>query len=151
MNKKGFTLLELLVVVLIIGILAAIALPQYQMAVGKSKFAELKTLTKTIQQAAQRYYMVHGTYEGANGNLDIQGYKDCGINTSKSQPYVYCIKEIFGKEMRYYIDRESGHSKLCLVYSKDTSDKANTFCQKETAKTKEQADCAYPTHCVYYY
>ncbi len=50
-NKKGFTLLELLVVVLIIGILASIALPQYKKAVAKSRFAEALSNLKTIAQA----------------------------------------------------------------------------------------------------
>ena len=49
--KKAFTLIELLVVVLIIGILSAIALPQYQKAVMKSRFAEAMTNLRAIAQA----------------------------------------------------------------------------------------------------
>ena len=58
-NYKGFTLLELLVVVLIIGTLAAIALPQYQMAVDKTKFSTYQTWVKSINDAYKRYILVH--------------------------------------------------------------------------------------------
>ena len=62
MNNKGFTLLELLVVVLIIGILAAIALPQYRFAVYRAKLVKLMPLMKAVKQANQLYYMNNGRY-----------------------------------------------------------------------------------------
>lgn len=52
-NKKGFTLIEMLVVVLIIGILAGVALPQYRNAVDRSKFSEALTTLRTIYNAQQ--------------------------------------------------------------------------------------------------
>ncbi len=59
-NNRAFTLIELLVVVLIIGILSAIALPQYQKAVMKARFVELKTGISSYISAADMYVMING-------------------------------------------------------------------------------------------
>ena len=70
--KKGFTLIELLVVVLIIGVLSAIALPQYQLAVTKTRVAILLPLMKSIDTAQKIYKMANGHYSEDFSELDIQ-------------------------------------------------------------------------------
>ena len=70
-NKKGFTLLELLVVVLIIGILAAIALPQYQLAIDKTKFANLQEMASSIKKAYKHYFLIHNTATKNFDDLDL--------------------------------------------------------------------------------
>ena len=61
-NKKGFTLLEILIVVLIIGVLVVIAVPQYKKSVTKSRLATMKNLIKSAADGAEMCYMTHHYY-----------------------------------------------------------------------------------------
>ncbi len=71
-SKHAFTLIELLVVVLIIGILSAIALPQYQTVVAKARYVQLMTAGNALRQAQLRYRLANGEFATDFADLDIE-------------------------------------------------------------------------------
>ncbi len=70
-NKKGFTLLEILVVVLIVGILAAVAFPFYQKTVYRNRYSTLIPVTKSVASANEINYLRKTSYAGTMQDLDV--------------------------------------------------------------------------------
>lgn len=91
-SARGFTLIEILIVVIILGILASIVIPQFTNASTSSKTASLQTSAQTLRGAVQLYYYQHNdklpptdqfwtlmtTQTDANGNTYVVGTSTSG-------------------------------------------------------------------------
>ena len=65
MKQKGFSLIELMIVVAVIGILAGIAYPSYQEYIARARRADAKTVLLENAQFLERFYSQNGTCVGA--------------------------------------------------------------------------------------
>lgn len=75
----GFTLIELMVVVTIIGIIAAIAYPSYQGYVEKTRRGDAKGVLMQFASAMERHYTQNNTYKGADDGNGVPGAPPSGL------------------------------------------------------------------------
>lgn len=84
--RRGFTLIELIVVIIIVGILAAVGISQYSLTVEKGRTAEAKIRLGVMRQLAYEYYLANGTFDditseylGVGGGCTSAGFYEYWI------------------------------------------------------------------------
>jgi len=89
-RHAGFTLIELMIVVAVIGILAAIAYPSYQESILKGRRAEGRTALMELLQQQERFMTQRNCYlafTNTNGTVATQANANCGIDSSFTVPF----------------------------------------------------------------
>ena len=91
-REKGFTLIELMIVVVIIGILAALAIPRFMQATTKSKQSEAKQLLKQVYTMQRTYRQANNTY-GDDGVTAAAGasFPQIGVEIMATAIYSYSM------------------------------------------------------------
>ena len=84
-TMRGVTLLELMIVVVIIGILTAIAYPSYRQYVAKAKRNEAKSCLLQIATMQERFYLQNSAY---TANMQNLGFPDAGNFLTSSGSYI---------------------------------------------------------------
>ncbi|HGJ8818810.1 TPA: pilin, partial [Neisseria gonorrhoeae] len=74
--QKGFTLIELMIVIAIVGILAAVALPAYQDYTARAQVSEAILLAEGQKSAVTEYYLNHGEWPENNGDAGVASPSD---------------------------------------------------------------------------
>ena len=90
-NRKGFTLIELMIVVVIIGILAALAIPRFMQATVKTKQSECKGILKQIYTMERALRQESGTYVAVAATTAGNTMAALGIEVPVDARYTYWV------------------------------------------------------------
>ncbi|EMR8664026.1 pilin [Neisseria gonorrhoeae] len=120
--QKGFTLIELMIVIAIVGILAAVALPAYQDYTARAQVSEAILLAEGQKSAVTEYYLNHGEWPENNTSAGVASASDIKgkyVKEVKVEKGVVTAtmnssgvnKEIQGKRLSLWAKRQAGSVK----------------------------------------
>ncbi|EMU3163328.1 pilin, partial [Neisseria gonorrhoeae] len=120
--QKGFTLIELMIVIAIVGILAAVALPAYQDYTARAQVSEAILLAEGQKSAVTEYYLNHGKWPENNDEAGVASASDIKGKYVKEVEVAKGVvtatmnssgvnKEIKDKKLSLWARRENGSVK----------------------------------------
>ncbi|HEZ3547357.1 TPA: pilin [Neisseria meningitidis] len=155
--QKGFTLIELMIVIAIVGILAAVALPAYQDYTARAQVSEAILLAEGQKSAVTEYYLNHGewpknnTSAGVASSSTIKGKYVKEVTVANGVVTATMLssgvnKEIQGKKLSLWAKRQNGSVKWFCGQPVTRADNAKD--DAVTAATGKQIDTKHlPSTC----
>ncbi|HFC6796328.1 TPA: pilin [Neisseria meningitidis] len=159
--QKGFTLIELMIVIAIVGILAAVALPAYQDYTARAQVSEAILLAEGQKSAVTEYYLNHGEWPANNSSAgvastpsDIKGKYVQKVEVAKGVITATMLssgvnKEIQGKKLSLWAKRQDGSVKwFCgQPVTRTANNTANDEVTAANGKTKKIDTKHLPSTC----
>ncbi|HGH0284830.1 TPA: pilin [Neisseria meningitidis] len=142
--QKGFTLIELMIVIAIVGILAAVALPAYQDYTARAQVSEAILLAEGQKSAVTEYYLNHGIWPANNNSAGVATSADIKGKYVKSVEVKNGVvtaqmassnvnNEIKGKKLSLWAKRQDGSVKWFCGLPVARTDKATDDVKAATA------------------
>ncbi|HGH6576967.1 TPA: pilin [Neisseria meningitidis] len=135
--QKGFTLIELMIVIAIVGILAAVALPAYQDYTARAQVSEAILLAEGQKSAVTEYYLNHGIWPGDNNSAGVATSTDI---KGKYVQKVEVAKGVITAEMKSSgVNNEIKGKKLSL-WAKRQNGSVKWFCGQPVTRNANNND-----------
>ncbi|HGG8243279.1 TPA: pilin [Neisseria meningitidis] len=135
--QKGFTLIELMIVIAIVGILAAVALPAYQDYTARAQVSEAILLAEGQKSAVTEYYLNHGIWPANNSSAGVASASDI---KGKYVEKVEVAKGVVTAEMKSTgVNKEIQGKKLSL-WAKRQAGSVKWFCGQPVTRDANNAD-----------
>ncbi|CWO05945.1 pilin [Neisseria meningitidis] len=135
--QKGFTLIELMIVIAIVGILAAVALPAYQDYTARAQVSEAILLAEGQKSAVTEYYLNHGEWPGDNNSAGVATSTD--IKGKYVQSVTVANGVITATMLSSGVNKEIQGRKLSL-WAKRQDGSVKWFCGQPVARDKAAKD-----------
>ncbi|ENX1746763.1 pilin [Neisseria gonorrhoeae] len=135
--QKGFTLIELMIVIAIVGILAAVALPAYQDYTARAQVSEAILLAEGQKSAVTEYYLNHGTWPKDNGDA---GVASSGEIKGKYVQSVTVAKGVVTAQMASSNVNKEIKDKRLSLWARRQDGSVKWFCGQPVTRTGDNDD-----------